>query len=254
MKKNVNQSARSYVNKRAPYVSPEVQGIRRFKPGTFVKVMSILLLIVSLVLIGIVALQRKGYHLIHIAATYYLLALAVAGVLAVAIYGARKLVKRPGLKKTMTISATIMALIILVYVFSFASSSSYIISEAGRATSPEGTHKLVILRAISFDEQEARDAVLADNPDYTEEQLGQAVNERMQAGDQTGLYYLYFAYPIKYGIFYSTNVQLKQDGLMIVSADSEGELRVRWDDEDTATLYLANPGPKDSGEFTVILK
>ena len=38
------------------------------------------------------------------------------------------------------------------------------------------------------------------------------------------------------------------------TGDSEAELRVRWEDEDSAVLYAANPGPYDKGEFTVKCK
>ena len=242
-------------NKRMPFVSPAVQGIQRFKPGTFTKVMSIFLIVVSACLLAIWIVQKNGYHLINNAIFYSLLGLAVAGVLVWVVVGARKLVKRPALKKTMTISATVLAVVVMFYVYAYISASmSYLNTETGRAASPNGENELVILRSYYIDYERLLSEAHEANPEETEERIQEIVFERMRSGGDPNIFsYVYQAYPVRGRIFYYTNVEVGSE-LLIVAQDSDAELRVRWEDEDTAVLYPANPGPFDRGEFRVKCK
>ena len=251
-----NQGVKKVINKRAPFVSPGVQGREpRFKPGTFSKAISVALLVLSAFLLIIYLLQRSGYHLIRSEIFYYTLWTAIAGVLVWAVYGARKIVKRPTLKRTMTVSATLLAVLVMFYVTVYISAAvNYANAEAGRSTSPAGENTLVILRSYYLDYErlfaEAREAA----PEAEESELQEAIMQRVQTGGDPNIFsYIYMAYPLRAGIFYYTKAEVGPEVLKIAQ-DSEAELRVRWEDEDSAVLYAANPGPYDKGEFTVKCK
>ena len=250
------QGVKQTINKRAPFVSPGVQGREpRFKPGMFGKFMSAYLLVLSALLVAIYLLQRAGYHLIRSTIFYYLLWAAVAGVLVFAVYGARKLVKRPALKRTMTVSASILAALVLFYVTMYISASvNYLNTETGRAESPGGENELVILRSYYIDYERLLDEAHATYPDADDSEIQESVYERLQNGGDPNIFsYVYVAYPIRGRIFYYTNVEVGPE-ILVVAQDSEAELRVRWEDEDNAELYAANPGPYDRGKFTVKCK
>ena len=250
------QSNKPVINKRMPYVSPTVQGAPpRFKPGTFTKAISIFLVVVSLCLLAIWGLQKAGYRLIRSSIFYYLLLADIAGALVWAVYGARKLVKRPPLKRTMTVSATVLAALVMFYVFTYVSASiTYLNNEMGRSKSPNGENELVILRSYYIDLERMLDEAHEAYPDYTDDEIEKIIAERLKSGGDPNIFsYVYMAYPVRAGIFYYTNVEVGPD-LLIIAQDSDATLSVRWEDEDSAALYAQNPGPYDRGEFTVKCK
>lgn len=103
-----------------------------------------------------------------------------------------------------------------------------------------GSHQAVILRGYDADleRQEARrEALLAENPE----------------SENTGWGYTYYAYPRVLGIFYRSNAdasgEIYQD-----YENSQGQLMIEWPDEDTARLFIENPGETEGGEWILRFK
>ena len=255
MKKTANTKVE---NKWMPRVSPKLQGAKKEPkklPRWFIKALSIYLIVVTLPLIGIAVLREMDYHLINSAIMYYLLLAAIAGVLVWLVIGMSKLMRRTGTKRTMSVSATIVAAIVFFYAISIVNMNLQTVTvDAGRSTSPDGEHKLVVLRSHYLDIERMYDEMRFQYPDFTDDQINDAIIALIQtnSSDSDLLFqsYAYMAYPIRAGLFYYTGVEVGSE-LLIVADDSDTELRVRWDDDDTATLYVDQPGPYDRGEFTV---
>ena len=57
--------------------------------------------------------------------------------------------------------------------------------------------------------------------------------------------YIYGAYPIRMGLFYTSNVS--SEGLVYRGVESEAKLMSDWLDDSTLSLYLENAEPGDSG-------
>lgn len=255
MKKTVNAKLE---NKWMPYVSPKIRGTKnepKKLPRWFIIALSGYLLVASLLLVGIAVLRENGYHLINSAIMYYILLAAIAGVLVWLVIGMSKLMRRTGTKRTMSVSATIVAVLVFFYAISIVNSHLQTVTvDAGRSTSPDGENRLVILRSHYID-IERMDAELREQyPDFNDDQITDAIIALIQtnSADSDLLFqsYAYMAYPIRAGIFYYTGVEVGPE-ILVVADDSEAQLRVRWDDDATATLYVDEPGPYDRGEFTV---
>ena len=210
---------------------------------------------VSLLLVGIAVLKEYNYHLINSAIMYYLLLAAVAGVLVWLVIGMSKLMRRTGTKRTMSVSATIVAVLVFVYAFSLVNMNLQTVTvDAGRSTSPDGKHELVVLRSHYLDIERMDTEMRAQYPDFTDDQINDALIALIQTNstDSDLLFqsYAYMAYPVRAGLFYYTGVEVGSE-ILVVADDSDAEMRVRWDDDSTATLYVDEPGPYDRGEFTV---
>jgi len=255
MKKTVNSKLE---NKWMPYVSPKIQGSKKEPkklPRWFIIALSVYLLVVSLLLVGIAVLRENGYHMINGAIMYYLLLAAIAGVLVWMVIGMSKLMRRTGTKRTMSVSATIVAVLVFLYAISIINMHLQAVTvDAGRSTSPDGEHQLVVLRSHYIDIERMDAEMRGQYPDFTDDQINDAIIALIQTNstDSELLFqsYAYMAYPVRAGIFYYTGVEVGPE-ILVVADDSDAELRVRWDDNATATLYVDEPGPYDRGEFTV---
>ena len=126
--------------------------------------------------------------------------------------------------------AVSVVLSLVSYFYTYAVSSKYaeVVSDTGR--------KLVVMRRYDLDEEKLRDRY----PDAGEELMPQTEED---------FNYYYSAFPKKLWFFVDANAEA--EGVIIISVDSEAKLMVEWPDENTAHLYVENPGPYDSGEITV---
>ena len=244
-------------NRRPLYVSPEIEGKPRFKPGTFLKIMSVYLVGISAVLLLFLFLETRGYYLINNGVMPYMTAAAVAGVLVWLVVGARRLVRRPALKRSMTISLVIISVLVMLYTLTFSSARvNYVNVDMGRFSSPEGSNTLVVLRSSAPDYLRMEEDIRQQNPEMSEEEVEAEWVAQMQSTTHTAEAYdtdIYKAFPVRGKVFYY-NPDTSDDGAVIVAQDSEGKVRVHWEDEDTARIYIDNPGPHDRGEFTVSCK
>ena len=99
---------------------------------------------------------------------------------------------------------------------------------------PEGT----VPSAIAVDES---GEVIYDESGYFDYTLD---------GYDTGAYgYIYGAYPVKLGIFYSTNVE--SEGLIYRGTQSASKIIFEWQSDGTLILTLDSPEPGDSGKLSL---
>lgn len=77
------------------------------------------------------------------------------------------------------------------------------------------------------------------------------VSYNLDAYDYEAYGYIYAAYPIKLGLFYTSNVL--SEGMIYRGVESEAKLLYDWTDDVTLNLYLENPQPGDSGSCTLHL-
>lgn len=100
-----------------------------------------------------------------------------------------------------------------------------------------GEHKLVILRGYdaNMDRQDARHAALVEENPETE---------------NPGWGYCYYAYPRVLGIFYRADADVEGE-LYADYENGQGQLMIEWPDEDTARLFIENPGETEGGEWIV---
>lgn len=78
---------------------------------------------------------------------------------------------------------------------------------------------------------------------------GGIVSYSLDAYDYEAYGYIYTAYPIKLGLFYTSNVPC--EGLIYRGVESEAKILYDWLDDTTLSLYLDTPQPGDSGKVTL---
>ena len=100
-----------------------------------------------------------------------------------------------------------------------------------------GEHKLVILRGFDADldrQAQRLETILAENPE----------------SENPGWGYSYYAYPRVLGVFYRSDADASGD-LYADFENPQGQLMIEWPDEDTARLFIENPGATEGGEWIV---
>ena len=204
-----------------------------------------ILLIAALVIITVVLFVMRGAGLALIRGELYLF-LPVAAVLSALIWGGYALVRRIRQKVVRTalgIALTIVLLLVLMIGISYASFLVNVTVPQKYATikSPNGTHRLVVLRLIDADDgrvQQRKAARLEKDPEGNPE----------ITVDDWG--YTYRAYQDVLGVFYKPNTP--REGEVYIGFASEGQLMVDWEDEETvARFFVKDPEPGDGGEMVV---
>ena len=250
------------------------------------KLVLCLIAVMVLVIIVLSIMQRAGLSLIRGELMVFLPFLALAVLVG---WGAVALLRliRNRTAKTIVSAVVILALVVvaaLAFLYVSFMTTITVPQRYATLTSPNGTHKLVVLRTLDPDTDriEARRAArLANDPDGSQEII---------AADWG---YIYRPYPVAMGVFYRNNanldgeVYLTYDGAMAAdegteaadtdtTAESEatsstddtaepaaaedaanaqivrrGTLMMEWLDENTVHFFVQDPGVSEGGECTL---
>lgn len=240
--------------------------------------MMLVISVVTLLLVILTVLDMAGYHLLM---PELIPMGCVAEVLLLLSWLAMAIYRRRRTEHAKRISMLVSALIIMVvglflstYILQYA--QLLLPSKYGVVSSPSG-RKVVILSMIDngfgsneetlamlsrMDERQAQITAAATGSEpapLPEVPSAVAVDENgaivydengllsysLDAYDYGAYGYIYAAYPVKFGVFYSSDAL--SEGLIYRGVESESKLLYEWLDDSTLSLYLENPAPGDSG-------
>ena len=206
--------------------------------------------VMSLILIILTMLDSNGLHLkwpevIPIGSTLIPIILLIWG--AVSLYNRVKTDKGRRIYRVVSI-LVLMSLVMFVLTFMLQYTGMMLPHEYAVIKSPTG-QKISILYVMDLDmgvgdEVTDTEKRIMERLEYIQ---GEAYDPETPVDEypNAAYGYIYAAYPVKYGIFYSSDVEV--EGLIYRGMESKSSLRYEWLDDSTLNLYLENPEPGDSG-------
>lgn len=199
----------------------------------------IVVLAVFMVLMAVLSIMvRFGYMLID--GKMYILG-AFAGLAIILGWGGYALVRRFKNRSTRMVVGILLSVVmfILITIFSaFISMFATLTIPTEFDTVVNGDRKVVILKGYDVDEERM-------NLRY-QERVNANPDVQIELGPED-YGFCYYAYPRALGIFYRLDVDV--EGSVYTGQNSEATLMIEWPDENTAHLYLDNPGIGEGGDW-----
>jgi len=166
---------------------------------------------------------------------------AIAGLIIMLGWAGYAIVRRIKNKTTRLVTGTVLSVVLFILVticITFIGMVAFVTIPVEFDTVVNGDKQVVILRGYDVDE----------------ERMLQRYNERVKQNPGTEIEqspedygFSYYAYPKVMGIFYRADA--KTEGEVYIGQNSEATLMIEWLDENTAHLFVANPGIGDGGDL-----
>lgn len=210
----------------------------RIRLNTVDKVILIILVVLMVLMAALSIMSRFGLMLINGAA--YIFG-GFAGLVILLGWGGYALVRLFKSRTTRMVMGTLVAVVIFILVVisvTFISMFATISIPTEFDTVVNGDRKVVILKGYDVDEERMKlrfDERAKQNPGV----------EITESTEDYG--YCYYAYPKVLGIFYRADADA--EGEVYIGQNSEATLMIEWTDENTAHLFVDNPGVGDGGDW-----
>ena len=219
-------------------MSEEMKFGKRFRMNTVDKIILTVVIVLMVVMAVLSIMSRAGYMLIE--GGLYIFG-AFGGLALVLGWGGYALVRV--FKKRTT--RMLMGILLAVVMFILVTIGSAFIAMFTTVTIPSefdtvvnGERQVVILKGYDVDEERL-------NIRYQERAAANPDIETEPGVEDYG--FCYYAYPKAFGIFYRTNADT--EGEVYVNQNSEATLMIEWTDENTAHLFIENPGIAEGGDW-----
>ena len=164
----------------------------------------------------------------------------------VSIHSLVRRIRKNGVRLAVTLGVSLVGFLVVVLAFSFVGymASVNLPQRYASLTSPDGGHRLVVLRSYEFPDDE-HIALRQDARREAEPEV-----EADLVAEDWG--FAYAAYPRALNIFYRADADVQ--GEVHLGYASAATLMVEWPDGDTARFYVQDPEPGDDGECTLKFK
>ena len=244
-----NQPAKK-ISKNQPRQAQPAQK-RSLPLSNFSKVMIVVIGVISLILIVLTMLDANGLHLkwpevIPVGSMMMPFILLVWG--AVCLYNRIKSEKAQRVYRVVGV-LVVMSIGMFMLSFLLQYANMMLPHQYSVIKSPTG-QKIAILHMMDLD-MSADDGEVSEAEQRMLERMAYINGEDFDPATPVDEYptaaygYIYAAYPVKYGIFYTSDVEI--EGLIYRGMESKSTIRYEWLDDSTLNLYLENPEPGDSG-------
>lgn len=218
---------------------------RRFRLGKWDAILLGVAGVLMLVSVAMSIMQRNGLAPVSGALLLYPPVFALAVLLAWGILALRRAIKKPMIRRIVTVALAVLLLFGFVQVMTYARyvNTISVPHRYSTITSPSGARQLVVMRVLEGDEArvEARRAArYAADPDS-----GEAIAVE-------DLCYVYAAYPPALGgFFYHSDADVEGE-IRLAYGSGDGTMMVEWlEDETVAHFYVQDPGVSEGGDLTV---
>ena len=210
----------------------------RFQLNTVDKIILVVLAVLMVAMTALSIMSRCGLMLIN--GSLYILG-AFAGIALILFWVGYALVRRIKKRTTrmaVTILLAVVLFILITIAVAFISMFTSLTIPVEFDTVVKGERQVVILRGYDVNEERMElryQERISNNPDG---------NTELSLEDYG---FCYYAYPKVMGIFYRADADV--EGEIYISQNSDATLMIEWPDENTARLFVSDPGLCDGGEW-----
>lgn len=210
----------------------------KIRLNTVDKVILIVLIVLMVLMAAVSIMSRFGLMLIN--GSLYILG-AFAGLVILLGWGGYVLVRVFKKRSTRLVMGTLVSVVIFLLTVvgvSFITMFSAISIPSEFDTVVNGDRKVVILKGYDIDEERM---ALRFN-ERAKQNPGVEITE---SPEDYG--FCYYAFPKAMGIFYRADADV--EGEVYIGQNSQARLMIEWTDENTAHLFVDNPGIADGGDW-----
>lgn len=210
----------------------------KIRLNTVDKVILIVLIVLMALMATVSIMSRFGLMLIN--GSLYILG-AFAGLVILLGWGGYVLVRVFKKRSTRLVMGTLVSVVIFLLTvigISFITMFSAISIPSEFDTVVNGDRKVVILKGYDIDEERM---ALRFN-ERAKQNPGVEITE---SPEDYG--FCYYAFPKAMGIFYRADADV--EGEVYIGQNSQARLMIEWTDENTAHLFVDNPGIADGGDW-----